>query len=127
MPSFTEKLEFSDISKLLEAVSTSKIAKKRNEFVSGYFEKLREYRAKFISEHQQAVRNLRFVEIRGMTCSDVVGVVIVTSSSIDSGPRRKGKKLRSSREITASGEKSCLLIVTSNVKMLIGAYNNESI
>lgn len=56
--SFAEKLDFSDISKLLEKVSTIKVIKKRNEFVSQYFEKLNEFRTKFMKEHKQSVRIL---------------------------------------------------------------------
>lgn len=54
--SFAEKLEFKDLTKLLEALSTTKSIKKRDEYASQYFEKLHKFRDDFTKNNKQAVR-----------------------------------------------------------------------
>lgn len=52
---FTQELRFSDLSKLLEAVSTNKSVKKRDEFVTDYFTKLHKFRSEFIARNKDKV------------------------------------------------------------------------
>lgn len=52
---FTQKITFSDLTKLLEAVSTTKSVKKRDEFTSKYFEKLQKFRDEYKSQNKDSV------------------------------------------------------------------------
>lgn len=52
---FTQKITFSDLTKLLEAVSTTKSVKKRDEFISKYFEKLQKFRDEYKSQNKEQV------------------------------------------------------------------------
>ena len=45
--SFAQMIKFSELTKLLEAVSTSKSIKKRDEFMQEYFKKLHKFRDEF--------------------------------------------------------------------------------
>lgn len=49
---FTQEIRFSDLTKLLEAVSTNKSVKKRDEFVTDYFAKLHKFRKEFIAKNK---------------------------------------------------------------------------
>lgn len=50
--SFAQEIKFSDLTKLLEAVSTNKITmKKRDEYVKSYFEKLKEFRDVYVKNN----------------------------------------------------------------------------
>lgn len=53
--SFTQELRFSDLTKLLEAVSTNKAVKKRDEFVADYFKNLHRFRKEFIDKNKDKV------------------------------------------------------------------------
>lgn len=44
---FTEEIRFSDLTKLLEALTSTKAMKKREEYLRDYFEKLHNYRNEF--------------------------------------------------------------------------------
>lgn len=60
---FTEKLEFKDVSKLLEALSTTKLIKKRDEYAFAYFNKLNKFHDEFKEKNKGAVSEieLRFL------------------------------------------------------------------
>lgn len=51
--SFTQLIKFSDLTKLLEAVSTTKSVKKRDEFMGNYFVQLQ----KFQNEHKKQCKD----------------------------------------------------------------------
>lgn len=53
--SFVEELKFSDLTKLLEAVSTNKSIKKRDEFMQDYFKKLLKFQKEFKAKNPNKV------------------------------------------------------------------------
>lgn len=55
--SFAEELKFSDLAKLLEAMSICKSIKKRGEFVDVYFQKLHKFREDFRAKNPASVSN----------------------------------------------------------------------
>lgn len=52
---FSKDLKFSDLTKLLEAVSTNKEVKKRDRFMGEYLEKLHKFRGEYKKQHPDKV------------------------------------------------------------------------
>ena len=52
---FTQKITFSDLSKLMEAVSTTKSVKKKDEYMSQYFMKLQKFRDEYKTQNKDSV------------------------------------------------------------------------
>jgi hypothetical protein len=53
--SFIGSLKFSDLTKLLEAITTTSVAKKRDEFMKDYLTKLKKFRDEFAKQNPNAV------------------------------------------------------------------------
>lgn len=74
--SFTQEIKFSDLTKLLEAVSTNKITmKKRDEYVKSYFGKLKEFRDVYVKNNKSSVRFYLSI-VHQLTTSLIVFFVI---------------------------------------------------
>lgn len=63
---FTQRITFSDLSRLLEAVSTPKAVKKRDEFMSQYFAKVHKFREDFKNQNKDSVNLILYVYRRGV-------------------------------------------------------------
>lgn len=55
MSAFTQKITFTDLTKLLEAVSTTKSVKKRDEYMRAYFVTLHRFRNEYKSQNKDSV------------------------------------------------------------------------
>lgn len=58
--SFTQELKFSELTKLLEAVSSTKLTKKRDDYVKNYFSQLDKFRIEFKKKNPDSVRTTNF-------------------------------------------------------------------